>query len=70
MPEVAGDAALLVDPLNVEDIVDKMIELSSNDKLKNTLVEKGHLQVQRFSWDTSAKLIFKQLERLDRTKSL
>lgn len=66
MPEVAGDAALLVDPLDIEDIAERMIDLSSNDKLKAELIEKGHLQVQRFSWDTSAELIFKQLERLSR----
>jgi len=65
MPEVAGDAALLVDPLDVADIADKMIALSSNDALKTELVEEGHLQVQRFSWDTSAKHIFEQLEILN-----
>lgn len=64
MPEVAGDAALLVDPISIEDIVDKMIQLSSSDNLKSTLVEKGYLQLKKFSWDSSADLIFKQLEKL------
>ena len=64
MPEVAGDAALLVDPLSVEQIADAMCRLAEDDVLRNQLIEKGRLQRQRFSWDRSAELLWNCIEKL------
>ena len=49
LPEVAGDAALLVDPCDVGQIADAMDRLAGDDALRASLVHRGTEQVQRFS---------------------
>jgi glycosyltransferase involved in cell wall biosynthesis len=64
LPEVVGDAALLVDPLNIDDIYEKMKMLVSNNSLRKELIKKGKARASFFSWDNAAiKLmeIYKQL---------
>ena len=53
MPEVAGDAALLVDPFNVESIADAMVQML-DDNVCNALIEKGRRRRHDFSWDKAA----------------
>jgi glycosyltransferase involved in cell wall biosynthesis len=48
LPEVAGDAALMVDPADAGQIADAMDRLAGDDALCATLVQKGHVQVQKF----------------------
>ena len=55
LPELAGDAALLVDPLNVEAIADAMAALSADETLRASLRERGYEQARRFRWDTAAQ---------------
>jgi glycosyltransferase involved in cell wall biosynthesis len=50
LPEVAGDAALLVDPYSPEQIARAMREMIEVSGLRETLREKGFAQVQQFSW--------------------
>ncbi|MFB0924885.1 MAG: glycosyltransferase, partial [Vicingaceae bacterium] len=52
MPEVAGDAAHLIDPYNVEDIRKGVLEIISDETYRNMLVEKGRVNAERFSVDT------------------
>lgn len=52
IPEVAGDAALYVDPYNVDDIARGMRNVS---KKRQVLVKKGMIQAKKFSWDKTAK---------------
>lgn len=54
MPEVAGDAALLVDPTDAMDIADKMHQIYKDEILRSRLIEKAKLQAQKFSWQQSA----------------
>jgi glycosyltransferase involved in cell wall biosynthesis len=54
MPEVAGDAGLLVDPTNVQDIAAKMEMLHKDETLRKKLIEASKEQVRKFSWDQSA----------------
>ncbi len=51
MPEVAGDAALLVDPFQVASIKNGISELINNTILRNDLVKKGFENIKRFSKD-------------------
>ena len=51
MPEVAEDAALLVDPHDEEDITDALMRLAVEDELRATLVERGRVRVREFTWD-------------------
>jgi len=48
MPEVAGDAALLVDPFSITEIRTAVIELIENHTLRKSLVMKGFENVKRF----------------------
>ncbi len=50
MPEVVEDAGFLVDPFSVEDIAKAMITISSDDKLRNELIERSKVQAKKFSW--------------------
>jgi glycosyltransferase involved in cell wall biosynthesis len=57
LPEVAGDAALLVSPTAVDDIADAMVSITSNTELRRQLREKGLAQSAKFSWErTTAKV--------------
>ena len=56
MPEVAGDAALLVDPMSVDDIAKAMTDVLRNESLRQKLVEKGRVRREFFSWDKTASL--------------
>lgn len=58
MPEVAGDAALLVDPTNADDIADKMHLLYKDEALRKKLIEKARIQIKKFSWESSAKKLW------------
>ena len=55
LPEVAGDAALLVDPTNNEDMAQALCQMAMDEALRRTLVERGWEQVQRFSWRRCAQ---------------
>lgn len=55
MPEAGGEAALYVDPTDVDDIADKMKKIAGSKKLRNELIEKGKKQVSKFSWEKAAK---------------
>jgi len=55
IPEVAGDAALLIDPHDVEGMAAAMGALLHNDTLRECLRQKGFLQAQKFSWETTAQ---------------
>jgi len=54
MPEVAGDAALLVDPTSVEQIASAMERIVSDSSLRRQLREKGLARAVQFSWDSTA----------------
>ena len=55
LPEVAGDAASLVNPSSVEEIAHAMLQLVEQTDLRNTLIQKGLLQVNKFSWAETAR---------------
>ncbi len=58
MPEVAGDAALMVDPFSIESIAGGMEKLSTNNELRNQLIAKGHIQKKLFSWSRTSQLLW------------
>lgn len=57
MPEVAGEAAFLVNPFSEEEIGEAMLLLFENENLRGKLVQAGRLQREKFSWDKSATKI-------------
>ncbi len=66
LPELAGDAALLVDPLDVAAIADAMGLLSRDDAARRSLIEKGIAQAQKFTWDAAARAALDVFERAAR----
>jgi glycosyltransferase involved in cell wall biosynthesis len=55
LPEAGGDAALYVNPENVEDIAKNLELLIKDEVLREKLAKKGHEQVKKFSWEKTAK---------------
>jgi glycosyltransferase involved in cell wall biosynthesis len=53
LPEVAGDAAVLVDPYSVDSIVDGMRRVLTDPQLAADLRRKGLLRARDFSWERS-----------------
>ena len=64
MPEVAGDAALMVDPFSIESIAGGMEKLSADTELRNKLIAKGHIQKKLFSWNRTAQLIWDSISKV------
>jgi glycosyltransferase involved in cell wall biosynthesis len=63
MPEVGGDAALLVDPFNVNEIADALRKLWEDQGLRQTLIYLGRQNLKRFSWNQSAEKLWQSLEK-------
>ena len=63
MPEVAGEAALLCEPQDVSSIADAMIQLSQNQELYEQLRNNAKMQLERFSWDKTADLLWNCIEK-------
>ncbi len=55
MPEVGGDAAIYVNPKNVEDIEKKLNMVMNDSDLREELIKKGFQQVKKFSWRKTAE---------------
>jgi glycosyltransferase involved in cell wall biosynthesis len=62
LPEAAGSAALLVDPLDIDALARAMLRLVEDADLRRTLVERGHVQACKFSWQTCAISVLSALE--------
>ena len=54
IPEVAGNSALLVDPLSEEDIVSAMMKIAGDPALRQRLSVQGKIRAAEFSWERSA----------------
>ena len=54
LPEVAGDAALLVEPTSVEEITDGLARLWTDDALRARLAQRGIERAKEFSWERAA----------------
>lgn len=61
IPEVVGEAALLVNPFEVESITNAIKNLVFDVNLRQSLIQKGTQQAKKFSWDNSAQIVSKIL---------
>ena len=64
LPEVAGDAAILVDPLNEDEIFEAYKKILSDKKLQLEMIEKGLEQAKKFEWKESAKVLEQIYEKM------
>jgi glycosyltransferase involved in cell wall biosynthesis len=63
MPEVAGGAAILVDPFSPESICDGMIKIATDPALANRLNEKARLRRKDFNWQKTSELLWSSIEK-------
>ncbi len=68
MPEVAGEAALLVNPFEVSSIADAMRQIASSDELRKDLAEKGSIRMQEFTWQKSSERLWNTIENAIKTQ--
>ncbi len=52
--EVAGDAAILVDPKNVDEIAVALVRMAEDEDFRKSLIEKGRSRAAEFSWQKAA----------------
>ncbi len=57
LPEVVGDAAVLVNPENVFDIARGVRDVLLNEHLRNEMIRRGREQAARFSWERTARQV-------------
>ena len=68
IPEVAGEAALYVDPHDIEEMARAILRIVSDPTLRAHLGEHGRERARRFSWDRSADRLMELLVRSTRRK--
>jgi glycosyltransferase involved in cell wall biosynthesis len=61
MPEIAGEGAILVNPKDIEEIVEGIYKIIKDDSLKKDLIQKGYANAKRFSWQKCAQETLKIL---------
>ncbi len=64
LPEVAGDAALICDPFSVESISEGLLRLANDESLRKSLVEKGKIRAQHFSWDKTSETVWNAIMKV------
>ena len=64
LPEVAGDAALLIDPLDTTALAAALARLLADESLRVSLVARGYEQARRFSWERAARQVLSIIEEL------
>jgi glycosyltransferase involved in cell wall biosynthesis len=64
MPEVAGDAAILVNPLKIEEISHAMYRVDQDNKLRSQLSAKGQVRAEKFSWNSTADALWKSIKKI------
>ncbi|MCK5084589.1 MAG: glycosyltransferase family 4 protein [Candidatus Pacebacteria bacterium] len=55
LPEAVGDAAIMVNPYNLDELAKGMEMVLTDEKLKNILIERGLEQIKKFSWQKCAR---------------
>ena len=63
MPEVAGDAALLTDPFDIDSIADAMRQVAYSEELRKELTDRGALRMQEFTWQKSSERLWRTIEK-------
>ena len=64
LPEVCGNAAFYVNPMDVNEISLAMKNMSENSNLRASLIEQGIERSKLFNWDKTADIIWKEIEKL------
>ena len=63
MPEVAGNAAVLIDPFSITSIADAMQKVASDEGFREKLIVEGRKQREQFSWERTAEKLWECVEK-------
>jgi glycosyltransferase involved in cell wall biosynthesis len=72
LPEVVGNAAVLVNPENVFEIMRALHRVLMDKSLRERMKERGYKQVTRFSWESSVRRVldaYRQVAQGERAES-
>jgi glycosyltransferase involved in cell wall biosynthesis len=64
MPEVAGDAAMLINPFSPNSIAEAMLSIAGDPNLRKSLIMKGQHRRKSFSWDLTAERLWQTIEKV------
>jgi glycosyltransferase involved in cell wall biosynthesis len=64
LPEVAGDAAILIDPKSPAELAQAMAKIVDEEHLRRSLIDLGRNRCEAYSWQASAKALRDALERV------
>lgn len=64
LPEVGGEAAIYVNPSNIEEICSAMINIATDEDLRSSLSEKGLKESLKFTWDKTAESIWESVSKV------
>jgi glycosyltransferase involved in cell wall biosynthesis len=67
IPEVAGDSALLVDPLRLDELAEGMIRVLREEELREEMVNRGLAQAADFTWERSARQLLNVINSFGET---
>lgn len=63
MPEIAGNAAYLVDPFSLESVSNGLMELANNEALRTSLIAKGAIRKNDFTWEKTANGLWNSIQK-------
>ena len=63
IPDICGEAALFFDPENPKDIAEKMMLIFKDEELRKELIEKGNILGERYDWEKSADVLWRNIEK-------
>jgi glycosyltransferase involved in cell wall biosynthesis len=63
LPEVAGDAAVLVNPHDTDTIAEGMLNIVQNEAFRKDLRARGIVRAKQFTWDRAAELTIQTYRR-------
>lgn len=64
LPEVVGDAAVLIDPHNTDELAQAILRVLENETLREELRQKGYLRAQHYTWPKSASKMLAVYQQL------
>ncbi|OJY99821.1 MAG: hypothetical protein BGP13_09130 [Sphingobacteriales bacterium 40-81] len=64
VPEICGNAALIVDPYNTLEVAVAMTKTAENKQLRQDLITKGAIRKDFFSWSKTADLLWKSINKI------
>ncbi len=62
LPEIAGDAALLFNPSDPDELAEAMVQVCGQPELRKRLITRGYARARMFSWDACAARVLEALE--------